>query len=204
MMDVVRYHALRSAAVAGMMALTLVACDSKKAPDAKPADTAAKAAPPSAPSPEHSISNADPQIDTTDGTLTVTGSGAHSGTWHFDDVRATIEESAGGGATEGVLTIEAHDAINGRHFRLRLLNAGGPVAPGTYPVVASEKSPRRLDARWEIDGVAFRPLDGGRGSVSLKSLGDRAVGTFDITLPSLESSKTVETLKGRFDQKTER
>jgi hypothetical protein len=185
-----------------MMALALVACDSKKGPDQKPAavDTVAKVAPPSAPSPEHSLPNANPQIDTTDGTITVTGTGAASNTWSFTDVNATVDESAGGGATQGVLMIEAHDAINGRHLRLRLLHDGGPVDPGTYPVDAA-KGGRRVEPRWEMEHKAFRALQGGRGSVVLKSFtGDRAVGTFDITLPSLDDPSVTETLKGHFDQ----
>ncbi len=199
-MDAIGRGALLRWGMAGALLLTLAACDAAKTPDPAPADTAASAI--STPAPVSSSPTVR-TVDTADGTMVVTGSGAASGTWKFDDANAAIEETAGGGESQSVLTIEAHDGVNGRHLRLRLIRVGETIDAGSYAIGAT--SDRRLDARWESPTMAYRSLDGARGSVTLKSIeNNRAVGTFNITLPAIEDPNAVQQVQGSFSQLVQR
>jgi len=140
--------------------------------------------------------------DTTDGTLTITGSGKIKGTWTFQDVTALMEERAFGGKTQSILSLEAHDlSYPARHFRIRLLRDNAPITPGRYSFSSRERS---LDARFEQGGEMFRAI-GASGWVELRELkGDVARGRFEITLPSLADDNARETLKGTFAQTVKR
>jgi len=200
-MDDIRRGALLRWGMGVALLLTLAACDAAKTPDPAPADTAARGI--STPAPAPSSAPTVRAVDTADGTIVVTGSGAASGTWKFDDANAVIEETARGGESQSVLTIEAHDGINGRHLRLRLIRVGETIDAGTYTIGAT--SDRRLDARWEGPTMAYRSLDGARGSVTLKSLeNNHAVGTFNVTLPSIEDANAVQQVQGSFNQLVQR
>ena len=78
------------------------------------------------------------------------------------------------------------------------------MEPGTYWIEKSVGSPPfDLDASWEHDGRNYRALQGASGSVELKSLGDRATGTFNVKLVPLDNGAP-ETLTGSFDIKVQK
>jgi hypothetical protein len=75
------------------------------------------------------------------------------------------------------------------------------VEPGTYWIEKSVGSPPfDLDASWEHEHRNFRALEGASGSVELKSIGDRATGTFNVKLVPLDNGAP-QTLTGSFDVK---
>ncbi|MBS1914358.1 MAG: hypothetical protein JST22_20375 [Bacteroidetes bacterium] len=194
------------------VALTLAACGDRKEPasgDGKaPAAQPPAAAPAFKPAPAPDAggqSGAMPHsgIDSTDGTLTVVGSGLIKNTWKFADVTAYVEEHANAGETRSVLTLEAHDGGRNMHFRLRLVRTGGAVNAGTYAIESTgESGVRRLEARWEQGDRMFNSAIRGRGSVQLKEIDATHIdGSFNISLGSVGPDSTLQTLTGTFNQK---
>ncbi|MEP7218446.1 MAG: hypothetical protein ABI876_05995 [Bacteroidota bacterium] len=190
--------------LASCIAATLVisACGERKTPDAPRPDSAravAPAAPSAAPAPHIPAGN---DIDTTDGTITATGTGTIAGTWKLNDMTATMDEQPMNGVTLSVLTIQAHDGIAARHLRFRLTRENAPIETGIYSIESpSGTPPRKLDARFEWGQAMFTSIHKAKGTVTVRSLkGDRATGSFDVTLASMETGEP-ETLKGDFDLK---
>lgn len=141
--------------------------------------------------------------DTTDGTLSISGSGTFTGTWQFKDVTAFIEERASGGTTQAILSLEAHESLAPeRHFRIRLLREGGEIEKGRYTIDDREN---RLEGRFEQEGSTFRSITGSSGWVELTALeGDRAAGRFELNLPMLGNESSMQQLKGNFNQRLQR
>lgn len=169
---------------------------SAQQPPATAGGPAAPAAKPTAPSAVFK------NIDTTDGTLTVTGSGVLTGRWTFKDVTATIEEHAVAGSTRSSLTLEAHDADQRRHIRLRLVRDGEHIDPGVYSIDhPSGNPPRRLDARFEFEGAIWLSMNHGSGSVELTSVDDlHATGSFHVLVRAYGKDTAALNLSGTFRQ----
>jgi hypothetical protein len=191
--------------LASCIAATLVisACGEKKTPDAPRPDSARAVAPvasSAAPAPAPHISAGD--IDTTDGTITATGSGTIVGTWKLSDMTATMDEQPMNGVTLSVLTIQAHDGVAARHLRFRLTRENAPIEIGIYSIESPGGTPpRKLDARFEWGQAMFTSIHKAKGTVTVRSIkGDRVEGSFDVTLASMETGDP-ETLKGDFDLK---
>lgn len=196
-----------------LISFTLVACGDEKKPEAEPRTRSGMLPPdakkpepveaphtpvPQGPSTPGSTNMETGQVDTTDGTLTVNGSGAIKGTWTFHDVSAQLDEKSGGGTTTGTLSVEAHDGPANLHFRIRLRNEGGAIAAGSYTIDGKQ---RKLDARWESGRLMFNSVFGGDGTVELTSIGNgRVVGRFDLTLNSADKQGEPQTITGRFNQ----
>lgn len=183
--------------------LILTACGEKKTPDVPRPDSAravAPAAPSASSAPAPHAAGGD--VDTTDGTLTVTGTGTIVGTWKLNDMTAMMDEQPMNGITLSVLTIQAHDGIAARHLRFRLTRENAPIEIGIYSIESpSGTPPRKLDARFEWGQAMFTSLHNAKGSVTVRSIkGDRVAGSFDMTLASMETGEP-ETLKGNFDLK---
>jgi hypothetical protein len=140
-------------------------------------------------------------LDPATGWLEMHGEGPYPGQWKFDDVTATMEDRAAGGKTSNILTIQAHKVPPEEHLKFYLIRPEGKVEPGTYWIEKSVGSPPyELDASWEHDGRNYRALAGASGNVELKTLGDRATGTFNVKLVPLDNGAP-ETLTGTFDIK---
>ncbi len=192
--------------------LALAACGDRKEPAPGDGGTPAAGTPAAAPAfkpvPAPSAGGqtvAPPHtgIDSTDGTLTVVGSGVAKDTWRFADVTAYVEEHANAGETRSVLTLEAHDGGRNVHFRLRLVRAGGAVNPGTYAIESSgESGGRKLEARWEQGDRMFNSALRGHGSVQLKEIDNAHIdGSFNVSLGSVGPDSTLQTLTGTFNEK---
>lgn len=196
----------RTVLLAVIAAATLAACDGTGDDAAGTIDTAAAPAPGIVQSGANDTAAIYPstmEIDTTDGTLQVTGTGKYSGTWDFKDVTGVLEERAASGRIQWILSLEAHDAAQERHFRIRLLRDDAKIEPGRYTFDGKD---RKLDAKFEEGMDMFRSLEGATGWVELQHLqDDRARGRFDVTLPTLGTdSSSTQTIKGTFDQKLQR
>lgn len=141
--------------------------------------------------------------DTTDGTLSISGTGVYAGTWRFTDVTSFMEERASGGTTQAILSLEAHDAaIPARHFRIRLLREGGEIETGRYTIGDKDHG---LEGRFEHDSSTFRSIGGSSGWVELSTLeGDRAAGRFELNLPMLGNETRMQQVKGSFNQRVKR
>jgi hypothetical protein len=192
---------IRSFAIAGLalaaVAVVFAACGDNK--PQQPGVQQNTAAPDSKHTPASSGT-----IDTTDGTLAVTGSGAEAGQWTLNDVSAMVDEVPAGGVTSSVLTVQAHDGLSGRHFRLRLIRDGGEMEPGTYSIpAAGGDAERKLDARWEAAGRMFVSLGRASGQVKLTAVNaERCAGTFDVNLAlRAGSDTTMQHLTGSFNQR---
>ena len=183
----------------------LQACGESPTPDRAPgADTAASTA-----TGVPSNANAPETIDTTrtfaprdpaTGTLSLVATGEHAGKWTFEDVNGSINERAGGGMTTVTLQLEAHnDPV---HFKIRLTSSSGEFEPGIYTVGNTE---RGVDATYENASVYYKAFGGSKGTVSLTSMhSDRATGTFDLVLETLEENPRIASVKGTFDMRVQR
>lgn len=212
---------LRAAIVCSSFTLLLISCgkDKEGAPvpgDKKkidPANNVGQVAPP-APRPTDTQSRpgyvppiaeegTDPSFraDTSNGTLTVQGNGAVDGSWKFYDVNAVMEERAGGGMTTGLFQLEGHRVGPNANLVIRIFRDNGEITPGSYGF-QTPGSDTRLDVSWDLDGEFYKGIGGGSGTVIVKSIeGDRAVGSFDLTLPPFNREGKPQTVKGTFDQK---
>jgi hypothetical protein len=180
----------------------LAACGGDKPDEARPADTAAPAAQPgaaaapldTAPS-RHDFEPIDPAT----GTMVLNVAGDKPGRWTFKDVNGSMSEQPGGGETRIVLQLEGHE--DPVHLRLRLMEAD-EIGVGRFTIGHNDKG---LDATYENGGVYFKSVGGANGSVSLtKITTDRAVGSYDMTLESLEEKPQKVEVSGTFDLRVQR
>ena len=170
--------------------------DSTTATAAERADTGS----PTAPAETADTTQTFDPIDPASGSLTITASGDHAGTWTFKDVNGSVNERAGGGETKTSLQLEAHSEPV--HFKLRLATSSGEFDAGVYTVGGDE---RAVDVTYENAGAIYKSFGTSKGSVSVTSItDDRAAGTFDVSLETLEEKPRLATVTGSFDMRIQR
>jgi hypothetical protein len=142
----------------------------------------------------------DPNVrpDTSDGKLTVVGSGAASGKWIFYDATASLDEFTRAGVTTSSLQIEGHRINPVMNFKIRVMTDDGAVTAGVWDL--TDQNPiRRVDVVWDNDNIYYRGLSGAKGKVTITKIDAGNVsGSYNVTLPPVQTTGGPQTLTGVF------